>query len=522
MRDRVSDRASKSARALTDVLAPSVAAVLRRVLDEEPDRVALVAPDRSLTYAELDDAAARAAGALTELGVRPGERLAVSLPNDSRIVVLFHAAMRLGAVWVGINRALAAPEQEAVIAHCQAGLAIGCLGGGPGQQTRLLSELDWTRAAGSAHPVRELAQVDPHAAAAIAYTSGTTGAQKGVVHSQHNLLVPGAVLAATRGYDHTLRKADSLPLTILNMLVLSTLLTSQAGGTAVISDIRRAQPVAGWLNDTRATVWNGVPPILYDLATSDDIGDDALSGLAELWSGGDSLSEHIRAAVARKFGLRVIGTYGLTEAPAVVAIEAPDREHVPGGSGTVLPHLHAYTPPAVDGPPATEPGEPGELCVTGTATGAYAGLYTPMLGYWRDHGSTATALADGVLRTGDLGRVDQDGQVFITDRRKLVIIRGGANVYPAEVERAIGSCPGVVAAAVLGLPDDRLGSVVAAVVQISPGTSTGPGQLREHCRGLLARYKVPERWLVSTDELARNAMGKPDRQRLAAGFAPPP
>lgn len=501
------DQTGSPSRELTD---PLISAVLRRVVRESPDRTALVAPDQALTYAELDGEAARAAGALNELGLRPGDRLAVSLPNDSRIVVLFHAAMRVGAVWVGVNRALAAPEQAAILRHAGVRLAVGCLGQSGSPSRVMLSESGWARALGIARPRPDLPEVDPHAPAAIAYTSGTTGEPKGAVHSQHNLLVPGAVLSATRGYDHTLRKADCLPMTILNMLVLSTLLTSQAGGTAVISDIRDARRVAGWLRDTRATVWNGVPPMLYDLATDDTIGDDSLDGLAEVWSGGDNLGEDIRVAVARKFGRRIIGTYGLTEAPTVVAIEERDTDHVPGASGTVLPHLRVFASRADDGP--------GELCVSAATGGEYAHLYTPMLGYWQDRPGTTATLRDGVLRTGDLGRVDDSGQVFISDRRKLVIIRGGANVYPAEVERAIQSCAGVVAAAVLPIPDDRLGSRVAAVVQAAPGTRVEPDQLRDHCRGLLARYKVPEQWRVTAQELPRNAMGKINRQLLTATF----
>jgi long-chain acyl-CoA synthetase len=506
------DRAGESPRGPAGIPVPRVAAVLQRVLDEEPGRTALVAPDRTLTYAELDDEAARAAGALIALGLRPGDRIAVSLPNDSRIVSLFHAVMRIGGVWVGVGRALAAAEQQEILRHCGARFAIGCLGG-----SRHLSESVWQEALEAARPARGLPDVDPHAPAAIAYTSGTTGRPKGAVHSQHNLLVPGAVLSATRGYDHALRKADSLPMTILNLLVLSTLLTSQAGGTAVISDIRDARRIVAWLRDTGATVWNGVPPMLYDLAHDDAIGNDALDGLAEVWSGGDSLSEDIRAAVAGKFGRRIIGTYGLTEAPTVVAIEDPGAGHVPGGSGTVLPHLEVSTRPIRDG---AVPADDGELCVTAAATGPYAGLYTPMLGYWQDPPATAKALRDGALRTGDLGHVDGTGQVFIAGRRSLVIVRGGANVYPAEIERVIGSCAGVVAAAVLGVPDDRLGARVAAVVQVRSGATEWPGRLREHCLGALARYKVPERWQITADPLPRNAMGKIDRPRLAAGFTP--
>jgi long-chain acyl-CoA synthetase len=511
------------------VLATTIADVLAPALTQDPGRPALVAPDRTLSYAELDAAAARAAGALRALGVRPGDRIGVGLPNDSRIVVLFHGAMRLGAIWVGISQQLAAPEQAALLAHCGASLTIGVAGAlhagpsdvgpgapdataaGPSTATstagagRLaLTAQEWAQALAVAEPVTP-DPVDPHAAAAIAYTSGTTGQPRGVVHSQHNLLVPGAVLVATRGYDSSLRKADSLPMTILNMLVLSTLLTSQARGTAIIADGKRAAEAALWLGETQATVWNGVPALLYDMARDPAIPAGALDGLIEVWSGGDNLSEEIRAAFRDRFSPRLVGTYGLTEAPTVVAIEDRGEPHRTGCSGRVLPHLDVRE----DG---------GELCVGGRSDGPWAGLYTPMIGYWDNPEATAATLRDGVLRTGDLGRVSEAGAVFVTDRKKLVIVRGGANVYPAEVERVIAAYPGVRACAVLGTPDERLGARVAAMVQAEDAGLDLDG-LAAHCRERLARYKVPETWRLTTAALPRNAMGKLDRPAIAALLA---
>jgi O-succinylbenzoic acid--CoA ligase len=491
--------------------ASTIADVLKPALAEAPSRQALVAPDRTLSYEELDTEAALAAGALRGLGVRPGDRVAVSLPDDTRIVSLFHGAMRLGAIWVGISRQLAPPEQAALVDHCQAVLTIGL----PPARTaarRALQPDEWSAAIRAAAPITPGNPVDPHAPAAIAYTSGTTGHPKGVVHSQHNLLVPGAVLGATRGYDSTLRKADGLPMTILNLLVLSTLLTSQARGTAVIADVKRAADVARWLDETRATVWNGVPALLHDMARDPAIPADALDGLTEVWSGGDALSEEIRAAFTTKFSPPLVGTYGLTEAPTVVAIEDREKAREAGCSGRVLPHL-TVTQTVIQ-----EEGA-GELCVAGNAEGPWAGLYTPMLGYWDDPAATREALHDdGVLRTGDLGRVTGRGEVFVTGRRKLVIVRGGANVYPAEVEGVIAAYPGVRACAVLGTPDDRLGARVAAVVQAESAGLDQRG-LDAHCRQHLARYKVPERWLITTDDLPRNAMGKLDRPALTTWLA---
>lgn len=494
--------------------AAEVSTVLSEPLAREPERPALLAPDATLTYAQLDEAAAVAVGALQDLGLRPGDRLGVSLPNDSRIVVLFHAAMRLGAVWVGVSRALAAAEQRALLDDCGARVAVGCHDGvGDTAGRKVVSEELWAETVASARAVKT-APADPYAPAAIAYTSGTTGRPKGVVHTQHNLVVPGAVLAASRGYDDSLRKADSLPMTILNMLVLSTLLTSQAGGTAVISDHRHARTIAEWLRDTGANVWNGVPPILHDMAQDRAVAAEDLDGLVEVWSGGDNLSEQIRSAFTRKFRPPLVATYGLTEAPTVVSSEDRHAEHVPRCSGRVLPHLRveAYGPDDV----ALPPGQLGELCVSASQEGPHAGVYQPMLGYWNDSAATAETLGNGVLHTGDVGTVSEDGLVFVHDRQKLVIVRGGANVYPAEVERVIQTFPGVAASAVVGMPDDRLGSRVGAIVQADAGTAIETTELERHCLVELARYKVPERWEVVSRELPRNPMGKIDRSAVAS------
>jgi acyl-CoA synthetase (AMP-forming)/AMP-acid ligase II len=146
--------------------------------------------------------------------------------------------------------------------------------------------------------------------------------------------------------------------------------------------------------------------------------------------------------------------------------------------------------------------------------GPFAGRYTPMLGYWNAPEATAEALAGGVLHTGDVGTVSPAGEVVVHDRRKLVILRGGANVYPAEVERVIQPVPGVVAVSVIGVPDPRLGQRVAALVQVAGPDAVDATTLADRCRAELARYKVPEVWHLTPEPLPRNAMGKIDRPRL--------
>ena len=472
----------------------TIARVLDRPLAERPEAEAAVGRSGRLTYRELDAAADRAAGAFASFGLRTGDHVAVSLPNDLDVVVAFHGAMRLGLVWIGLNTALAAPEKAHIVADS-------------GARFVLDHTVDWTSAMESASP-HPAVEVDPHAPAGIAYTSGTTGLPRGVVHSQHNLLLPGDVLVRTRGYDETLRKGDCLPLTILNLMVLTTLLTAQAGGCCVVMDRRDAEGVLDWIRDERVTVWNGVPTQLFDLARKHAHRRDDLATLTEVWSGGGDCSDALRREFADAFGLPVRATYGLTEAPTVVAIDPVGEEWRSGASGQALPHLQVS---ALD-----VGGELGEITVEAAATGAWAGEWTPMLGEWM-HGELHPG-TDTTLRTGDLGTVD-DGWVSIRDRRKLVVVRGGANIYPAEVERVLLSVPGVAAAAAFGVPSERLGEQLAAAVQPAPGASLTVEELETVCREQLSRYKVPERWVL-VDSLPVNAMGKVIRAELPALLTP--
>lgn len=484
----------------------SVARVLDAALAADPDREALVTRSRRLSYLELDDLADRAAHALRDLGVARGDRVAASLPNDVDVVVAFHGAMRLGAVWVGINRALAPPEKRWLLEDCGATVLL-CDDDITDPGVPVIGLDGWRAAVEAALGGPIGVDVDPHAAAGIAYTSGTSGRPKGAVHSQHNLLLPGAVLVESRGYDASLRKGDCFPFTILNMAVLTTLLVSQAGGTSIVMDRIDAAGVAEWIRAERVTTWNGPPALLHDLARSDAVAPGDLASLTEVWTGGADCPEPIRAAFEAKFGRPVLATYGLSEAPTVVSIDPRGGPHVDGASGRPLPHLAVRI--AGPGGETVPPGETGEICVAPADD-----RYRLMLGYHGRPEATAEALAGGELHTGDLGFVDEAGYLHVRDRKSLLIVRGGANVYPAEVERVLTERPEIAAVAVVGVPDERLGERVVAVVEPAPGATVDEAGLREHCLVNLAKYKVPERFVV-VEALPRNAMGKIVRTRLA-------
>jgi len=484
----------------------SIAQVFDRALAQDPEREALVTRSQRLTYGQLDELANRAAQALRAMGIGPGDRVAASWPNEAEVVVAFHGAMRLGAVWVGVNRALAPPEKRYLLDDSGASLLLTD-DDLPGSPVQLVSTGTWQDAVAAAPAEPAGVAVDPHAPAGIAYTSGTTGHPKGAVHSQWNLLLPGAVLVETRGYDASLRKGDCFPFTVLNMAVLTTLLVSQAGGCSIVMDRIDAEGVAEWIRTERVTTWNGPPALLHSLATNDAVAPSDLATLDEVWTGGGDCPEAIRSMFAAKFGREVLATYGLSGAPTVVTIDPRGGPHVAGGSGRPLPHL-ALRVAGDDG--ATLPaGETGEICVAPADD-----RYRLMLGYWQRRDATAASLAGGELHTGDLGFLDDDGVLHLRDRKSLVIIRGGANVYPAEVERVLLEAPGVRACAVFGVPDERLGERVVAVVEVAE--LDGPfdeGAVRAHCLANLAKYKVPERFTV-VEALPRNAMGKIIRTEL--------
>lgn len=498
--------------------------VLDRPVAESPGHEALVTREATLSYAELDELADRAAGALCELGVRQGDRVAASLPNDLDIVAAFHGAMRLGAVWVGINRALAPPEKLYMLDDCGASLylveeahdvcdeATAQLHAKLDGRIRVVDLAGWRGAVGASAGRPDVATPDPLAPAGIAYTSGTTGFPKGAVQCQAALLMPGAATVARRRWSSDLRKGDSLPLTILNMMVLTTLLTAQAGGTAVIIDQPDVKSIVSWIRRQRVTVWNGPPAQLYTMVHDQSIEREDLASLSEVWVGGGDCPDSLRAAFEERFGVPVSRTYGLTEAPALVSIDDLSGPKPPGTSGRPLDHIEVRS-------------EEGELVLAPTREGPWAHLYRPMLGYWERPDATAESLAGGVLRTGDLGSIEPGGHLRVLGRKSQLIIRGGANVYPAEVERVLSEAPGVQACAVVGVPDERLGERVGAVIEPVAGHIPDPGEILAHCRIALAGYKVPER-IAFVERIPRNQMGKVPRAAVAeiltgpAAFAP--
>ena len=509
----------------------SVAEILDPILAEGPDRPALIGRHGRTTYGELDRAVNATAAVLASLGLAPGERIAACLPNDVGIVTAFLASQRLGAIWVGLNRPLAGPEKAYILCDCGARMVLvaeelrGEIDDARGELPALEhviavdpddSSSEWARLLarfeGAGRPDVE---IDPFGPAAIAYTSGTTGFPKGAVHSQHNLLLPGAVSRLTGNRPRPPQQGVVLPLTILNLVVLGPLCAFYDGRCCVAMDRIDALGVAEWVRNERIGSFDGVPTIIHDLLTHPDVVEQDLVSLTEpIMGGADSPPETIRL-FRERFGGEVIIGYGMTEAPTAVTWSDGQVPPGPGLCGQPVPQVEIEILDE-DGRPLPD-GEVGEICVRPARQGEFAGVYTPMLGYWNDPEATRKVLKEGRYHTGDLGFFAEDGNLYIRGRRNELILRGGANVYPAEVERALQSHAAVGAAAVLGVPHERLGERVVAAVQLEPGAEAGEEELRAHVREQLARYKVPDA-IRFVDEMPRNAMNKIIKARLRGLF----
>jgi long-chain acyl-CoA synthetase len=508
----------------------TVADVLAGPLARCPDRLALVGRHARYTYAELDAEVSVAARALVDLGVRAGDRVAASITNHPDIVIAFLATMRLDALWVGIARALAPAEKAYMLRDSGASVFLGDAAMAaqiegvraelPELEHLLLAEpgdekSSWARALDDSRglPAPPVARIDAFAPAAIAYTSGTTGFPKGAVHSQHNLLMPGAVAAATNAYPKGQVHGVLLPLTVLNLMVLVPLLAFQIDGTCVCMDRIDALGIADWVKREKVGHFAAVPAIYHDLLTHPDVKKDDLVSLARPEVGGAECPPSFLSLYRERFGSDVSIGYGMTEAPTAVTRSLGDRPPEPGMIGRALPQVSIRLLDEDEREVAD--GEVGEICVAPAVSGAFAGVYTPMLGYWKKPEETQKALRGGVYHTGDLGvRDPASGELYIRGRRGDLILRGGANVYPAEIERVLHADPRIAACAVLGVPDERLGERVVAAVQLADGAAAmSETELRDICAANLARYKVPEKFHFVA-QVPRNAMGKIVKREL--------
>jgi len=507
--------------------------ILEHQLKKDSSRKALVGHSASYTYAQLDREVNKACAVFRQLGIQRYDRIAACLPNDVDIVVAFLASARIGAIWVGVNRPLAGPEKAQLLQDCDAKIFLAdppyvkeiekefknC----PALEKIITVDRDkkdkseWhQQLAKKSGDQNLMAQdIDPFEPVAIAYTSGTTGSPKGCVHSHHNVMLPGAIEVFKKTYAPDCAQGVMLPLTILNLMVLAPMVAFQNGSCCVCIDGLKPEIIAEWVRKEKIGHFASVPTVIHDLLTSTSINPDDLKTLGTPDIGGASCPDTVQKLYKERFGRGIIMAYGMTEAPTIVTRTDPDKKPVNDLCGKAVEHLQVLIVDAND--KELPQGETGEICVKAAETGRFANIYTPMLGYWNKAEATQKALSSGFYHTGDEGYIDEQGDLYMRGRRNELIIRGGANVYPAEVERVMMMHPSVAVAAVLALDDDRLGQRVVAAIEQKQGARVDEKEIYEFCRAHLARYKVPDT-IKTVDALPRNAMNKIVKPKLVSLF----
>jgi fatty-acyl-CoA synthase len=476
-----------------------------------PDRVAVVYEGTAWTYRRLHERATRLAHALAALGVRHGDRVAYRGPNHPTFLEALFATGQLGAIFVPLNWRLAAPELAYVLSDsgaevllAQAPSTVEC------RATVELGEpYEALLADASTEPLDE--PVDPAEPCMILYTSGTTGRPKGatlshanVVWNSVNLLLDVDLTAD----EVTLVAAPMFHVAALNQTVLPTLL--KGGRVVLMSSFDPARALA-LVAEHRVTFLFGVPTMFLAMARSPGWAAADLSSVRSAICGGAPVPEAVIAPYQER-GVTFMQGYGLTEAaPGVLFLRRDDSIRRAGSAGTAAFFTDVRLV-RVDGTDAAA-GEPGEIVTQGPNV---------MTGYWNRPDDTARVLsADGWLRTGDIGVADDDGYITIRDRTTDLIISGGENIYPAEVEDALYRHPAVAECAVIGVPDPHWGEVGRAVVVLRDGATAEPTDLLAFLDGRIARYKIPKS-VVFTDVLPRTASGKVTKSDLRSRFGSGP
>ncbi|WP_347057725.1 long-chain fatty acid--CoA ligase [Blastococcus sp. HT6-30] len=472
---------------------------------EGADRTALRMDEAELTYGQFRDAALRVAASLQARGVQPGDRVGLVLPNVLAFPVVFYGALLAGAAVVPMNPLLKAREVQYFLEDSGARVVVtlettagpvreaaDAVGAeavvvGPASPTELMAD----------EPLGAPVERSDEDLAVVLYTSGTTGQPKGAELTHANLgrnaLTTADTLAENTPDDvimgclplfHVFGLTCGLNTSVLRGSLLT--LIPRFDGAKALQVIER----------DRVTIFEGVPTMFAAMLHSPGAGEHDVSSLRLCVSGGSAMPVEIMRSFEEGFGCTILEGYGLSETSPVASFNHPHAERKPGSIGTPIRGVEMRL--VDDDGNEVGAGEVGEIAIRGENV---------MRGYWARPEETAKSIPDGWFRTGDLARTDEDGYFFIVDRKKEMIIRGGYNVYPREIEEALYEHPAVAEVAVVGVAHPELGEEVAAAVALKPGATAEADELREFVKARVAAYKYPRHlWLVDT--LPKGPTGK--------------
>ncbi|WP_059021245.1 AMP-binding protein [Mycobacterium sp. M26] len=496
-------------------MATTVASALRWWARTEGDREALVVGSDRLSYRQLHAWTGRLARRLADDGVKPGTRIGLLAPNSLQWPVIALAIMKTGAVLVPLNARLKPAEIRKIADDAEISAIIAapthlCEANEAATAGREFAV--WDAAAADSLRVGEVddfvVDPDPQDPIAIIFTSGSTGLSKGVILTSQTLM--GMVLENTlteAGFCPGTVTLLVLPLAFTPGLVYGVLITTVLGGTLIVEPELKPANAVTLIEKYSVKTLFGVPLVFDALSRTQEFAHSDLSSLQTAIVGGAAVPPDLLRRWADK-GVLLRQIYGMTEAGGVAtatitseALDHPDS----CGSGSIFTEVAVMT---ADGSLAA-PGEPGELVVRGPGV-------TP--GYWNDPQTTAVAFRDGWLHSGDLGVADDAGRIRFLDRMKELIISGGINISPVELESTIATLGGVAEVAVIAVADERFGETPAAIITVTGGAALDESAVVAHCEKLLSDYKVPRYVVLQRDPLPRLPSGKLDKNAIRSAY----
>ena len=481
--------------------------------DRNPDRIALRCDDLQITYGEFDAAAARVATLLEQAGIEPGDRVGVMLPNTPAFAIAFYGIMYRGAVAVPMNPLLKSREVGFYLSNTDAKALFAATvfaeeanagAAEVGAKCWVVDDAGLAQLTADLPGHAPVQRADDDVAV-ILHTSGTTGKPKGAMLTHGNLSRNCDVAMRTlveTGPDDVVM--GCLPL--FHVFGLTCGLNGSVLAGAMMTLIPRFDPRKALevIERDRVTVFEGVPTMYSALlSVADETSAEVTRSLRTCVSGGAALPVQVLSDFETAFGCAVLEGYGLSESSPAAAFNHPNRERKAGSIGTPIEGVEMRLVD-LDGVEVPQ-GQTGEIQIRG---------HNVMKGYWNLPDATkATITEDGWLNTGDVGRVDEDGYFYIVDRTKDMIIRGGYNVYPREIEEVLYEHPDVAEAAVIGIPHDSLGEEVAAAVALKKDATATVEELRDYVKARVAAYKYPRQvWLV--DALPKGPTGKVQKRDI--------
>lgn len=504
---------------------------VRETALQQPTKTAYHFMGNDTSYAEFDQSIARFASALRELGVEKGDHIAFLLGNTPHYLISLYATMRLGATAIPINPIYTADEIAFIIQNSDTKVVIAldmllplvekAAGAFPSVLTYVICETSpeagekiaalpdrvrekvksFTQLITSSSPEVLPVKIEPDDTAVILYTSGTTGRPKGAMLTHENLFSNARDTAEYLGFTASDKVLATLP--VFHVFALTVVVNAPLlkGATILLVPRFSPQDVFNIVKDQQATIFAGVPTMYNFLYQFPQANIEDFSTIRLAISGGSSLPVALLHNFEEKFNVRISEGYGLSEASPVTCFNPLDRDRKPGSIGTSI--LNVENRVVNELGDDVEVGEVGELIVRGPNV---------MKGYYKMPEETAATIRDGWLYTGDLAKVDDEGYFYIVDRKKDLVIVGGYNVYPREVEEVLFAHPGIVEAAVIGLPDANFGEAIHAYVVVKD-ESLDAQALNSFCAEHLAKYKIPSNFEFLT-EIPKNTTGKILRRSL--------